>query len=89
MGRSIKKLTCAHGHPLRDARAGARATCCNLCKIFNRPREQRTVLSLNGGFIEGPIMYVHLVSIESLGRFGRSGPRPKCGWSRTVSGDCL
>ena len=48
--------------------------CYNPCKIVNRTHEQRIVLSLNGGFIEGPILYVYLVSIESLGRFGRSGP---------------
>ena len=33
-------------------------------------------------------MYVYLVSIDSL-VWTETRPRPKCGWSRTVSGDCL
>ena len=82
-----KIITCAHGHRLRDT--GVRTTRCNLFKTFDHPHERGTVLSPNGGFIESPIMCIYLVSIDSLGRFGRSGPRPKCGWSRTVSGDRL
>ena len=57
-GRS-KIITRAHGHRLRDI--GVRTTRCNLGKIFDHTHERKIVLSLNGGFIEGPIMIMYVL----------------------------